>query len=145
MNVFLFIGITLFLSTSCQSESSDCEISVSLHYTDKGSSNSVISYAHYLILENYEDERFNQTFFIKLANNYIDTASIDKPIGAIYFSKPNPSFDTSGDPDYLHWEKVREGFILSIDFSKKSLSTGEYKISSITVWEDGDPKNIYLE
>jgi len=133
------------MCTSCADKKYSCELKVNSLFTERGVNNLDTSFTHYLVLTNYEDECFNDTKFVEIANNYLDSVFTDTPVGAIYFTKENPEFDTSGDPDYLNWQENRNKFIISIYYcSKPKTGSNCNGISSIAIWKNGDPQVVYL-
>lgn len=80
----------LALCLSCNEQISTTETksmlpSIRMYYRVPGCNDGYCTYGDYLVLENYENNKYSINELAKLANSYIDTAKADFPISAVLF------------------------------------------------------------
>ena len=78
----------------------DCDrIAARRVYAERMENNGKVSFAHFLVLENYGDKCFNLISFSDMARKYVDTCSIEKPVGSLRFLESVEGIDfRSGEP-----------------------------------------------
>ena len=65
-------------------------------YTQTVCHGSACSYVHYMMLDTYDDEKFNDYDFVHLADGYLDTVKTALPVAAIQFCSPFSFHDIGG-------------------------------------------------
>ncbi len=89
-------------------------------YTDLMGNNGRVSYSHYLLLENYSDECYDDVSFSKLAKNYVDSCLIKKPVDVIHFITSEEGVDfESREPDFDKLKKY-EAISFGMDVNSDS-------------------------
>lgn len=83
------IFFTLFFLVSCGLGTNECKIDTIetiLTDSDRG------TYIHYVLLEDYHKDCLDSTSILQIAQNYIDTLSVGKPLTSINFYSSNEGF-----------------------------------------------------
>lgn len=98
---------------------------------------------HYLILKEYNEEYGgNWDEFIDFADTYRDTVKTTLPLGSITIVKP---YDIRANyPQGQGWQEFSEHFLVSIAYSKQTMHEKLADISSLVIWQRGEPFRINL-
>jgi hypothetical protein len=95
-----------------------------------------VNYRHYILLSDYSGKCFPWINFSQLAKHYIDTCSVDTPIGAVTFIK---SAEGAGfDSGELNAPNIQKNEIIGFGVRSKS-------IVSVFISHDGVKKMIRIE
>jgi len=121
MKTLVYILVALVICSCGSSKSSDIgnckEIAIKQrHFVPMGSkgpgdSDMFYSYAHYLMLTDFNEECLDQYDFVYAADIYLDTVKTNLPVGSISFSKP---FDFRPSGDLTDGDQFTDNAILEI-------------------------------
>lgn len=100
---------------------------------------------HYLILKEYsEEDASSWSNFVQFADNYRDTVQTTLPLSSITIVKPYKKHVTSDLYGGEGWLELREHCLLTINYSKQTMHDKLADISSLDIWQNGEPFNIDL-
>lgn len=135
ISIFLFI----FLG-SCGSNDLRCDDpKMKRIYTEEFGSYDKVSYTHTVMLDRYDEDCFNDYDFIYMADRYLDTVTIDLPVGAITVVKP---FDFTPYYDGRDNEPIKSHSIVDIFYADETMAKKIPEISAIGIWIGGERKDL---
>ncbi|MFT3678679.1 MAG: hypothetical protein QM791_00315 [Ferruginibacter sp.] len=91
------------------------------------------------MLDNYNDDCFNDYNFIYIADKYLDSVTTNLPVNGLTFVKP---FNFQPVYDSRDGEPLREHSILDIYFSNETKKNKVPEITSIGIWTNGTRKDL---
>ena len=95
-------------------------------------------YVHYLMLDTYDDTKFDDYNFVYLADRYLDTVKTHLPVAAIQFCSPFSFRDIGGSEND---EQLKAHAITLLWYNEDDKGKLP-EISSITIWNNGRPKML---
>ncbi|MGE0635418.1 MAG: hypothetical protein AB7G44_10920 [Bacteroidia bacterium] len=143
---FLFFSISIFFSCSISINNIDCanqHLKITPHYYESMSHGSETYFVHYLYVEGYNEECFNNTDFIKICEQYVDTVNTNVPVYGIGFYKSIISFPTINDEQ--DWKEINKDAILMFGVNRKLSVQKILEINSITFYNSGEEQTIHLK
>ena len=98
-----------------------------------------VTYSHNLILQDFNPDLYSENDLIWLADKYLDTVTVNKPIFSITICKP---FKMERHYDSRDIGPVREHAIISFDYETDSMGGKLSNLEELTLWQDGKPIRI---
>lgn len=106
--------------------------------------NDDISFAHYIMIDEYSDNCFEDIPFVKLAKDYCDTVSFNTPISSIRFIEPGTPNDVAEDLNQGYSDKIDEISILDLAFASNYVSRDSLGFYSVTFYKNDTPHKLHL-
>lgn len=101
------------------------------------------SYIHFLMLNSFDETRFNDYDFVYIADKYLDSVKINLPVAAIQFCKPFKFVDIGGSEND---EQLTKNAITSLWYEPISKEDRVPEITHISIWINGQRKELdYLQ
>lgn len=108
-------------------------------YTNKGCHGDACAYTHYLMLDSFDERRFDDYNFVYLADEYLDTVKTDLPVSGIEFCSPFSFRDIGGSEND---EQLEAHAITSISYLWEGKYSKTPEITSIRIWTNGHAKEL---
>ncbi len=97
------------------------------------------SYIHFLMLNSFDETRFNDYDFVYIADKYLDSVKINLPVAAIQFCKPFKFVDIGGSEND---EQLTKNAITSLWYEPISKEDRVPEITHISIWTNGQRKEL---
>jgi hypothetical protein len=107
-------------------------------YTQTVCHGNACSYVHYLMLDTYDEAKFDDYHFVDLADGYLDTVKTALPVAAIQFCRPFSFRDIGGTEN----DEQLKDHAITLLFYKEDYKGKLPEISSVTIWDNGHPKQL---
>jgi hypothetical protein len=108
-------------------------------YTQPVCHGNACSYVHYLMLDTYDDAKFDDYNFVYLADGYLDTVKTALPVAAIQFCSPFSFRDIGGSEN----DEQLKNHAVALLWYREGYEGKLPEISSVTIWNNGRPKELH--